>query len=75
MADTVDFKRSWLVSSSGVTCLSDLTESENPAPEIPTFQELVESAKPYDPATATVATPEPANDVEAALQRLERLAR
>ena len=61
-------------SSSGVTCLADLTETTTPAPEIPSFQEIVESAKPYDPSSAVVTT-EPSKDVEAALQRLERLAR
>jgi len=63
------------VSSSGVSCLADLTE-EIPANDPPTFQEIVESAKPFEPAvTVATVTEKPASDVEAALQRLERLAR
>ncbi len=40
-------------SSTGVTCLSDLTEGQT-APEVPTFQEIVEAAEPLDPKSIAV---------------------
>jgi len=77
------------VSSQGVSCLSDLTPA-NPAPELPSFQELVEreiegplqpfAAVEFDPDTVRNAHQElpsiqsTSQDTIAALERLKRLA-
>lgn len=69
------------VTSNGVTCLSDLTETQ-PQPEIKTFQEIVEDemAGPVQPLavvdpTSIEDTPGRAReDAQAALERLKRLA-
>ena len=71
-------------SSTGVTCLSDLTETDT-TPDLPGFQDMVDSAsgkKPivdqselvYD-APLTGSRPEDPSPIEIALQRIERLAR
>jgi hypothetical protein len=66
------------VSGTGVACLSDLTDPA-PAPEPPTFQEMVEAEqeKPMQPF-AIVTDPQPSPEDErvsaaAALERLTRL--
>lgn len=64
--------------SSGVTCLSDLTETA-PQPELPTFQEIVDKEldgpmQPFAVVEAPIEAEAPSNDVQAALERLKRLA-
>jgi flagellar biogenesis protein FliO len=68
------------VTSSGVACLSDLTEAQ-PQPDLPTFQEIVnkEMAGPLQPlavvdATAIEDATRAREDAHAALERLRRLA-
>ena len=61
------------VAASGVACLADLTESSTPGSELPTFQEMLESAPSAQPA-APVET-DSDDPFEAALARLDRLDR
>lgn len=64
------------VTSTGVTCLSDLSESA-PGADLPTFQEIVDREvegplQPFAVVEAPVET-DPASDAAAALERLKRL--
>lgn len=59
--------------SSGVTCLADLTEgSTEPAP---TFEEIVQAAEPLKPEQMQTEEQAPADPIAAALQRIERLSK
>lgn len=62
------------VGTHGVNCLADVTES-TPTPELPTFNELVDTASEWEP-TEPQPEPEPGlstDAIRAALDRLSRL--